>query len=107
MVGYPFRIEDKYVKDGLTHLSYAVGNPMGAYSSWASFALAHHYIFYFISRELRREFSTLPYVLLGDDVLIGDEDVAELYLKIIQDLGIDVSKAKTHISKDICEFAKR
>jgi hypothetical protein len=44
---------------------------------------------------------------LGDDVLIGDEDVAELYLKIIQDLGIDVSKAKTHISKDICEFAKR
>jgi hypothetical protein len=69
--------------------------------------LAHHYIFYFIARELGRDFSTLPYVVLGDDVLIGDEDVGELYLRIINDLGIDVSLAKTHKSKDLCEFAKR
>lgn len=47
MVGYPFDIEGKKV-------SYSVGNPMGFYSSWASFAVAHHYIFYEISRELRR-----------------------------------------------------
>lgn len=46
-------------------------------------------------------------MLLGDDILIGDEEVAKLYLEIIQDLGVDVSMAKTHVSKTTCEFAKR
>lgn len=30
-----------------------------------------------------------------------------MYLEIIQDLGVDVSLAKTHVSKNTCEFAKR
>lgn len=38
MSGLPFRSPDKVER------YYNVGNPMGAYSSWASFALAHHYI---------------------------------------------------------------
>lgn len=43
MVGIPFEFTYK----GKTQsLSYARGNPMGAYSSWATFAVAHHYIIY-------------------------------------------------------------
>jgi hypothetical protein len=45
--------------------------------------------------------------VLGDDVLIGDREVGELYLEVIRDLGVDVSMAKTHISNTTCEFAKR
>lgn len=38
MVGYPFRSTTLE-----TEVSYKVGNPMGAYSSWPSFAVAHHF----------------------------------------------------------------
>lgn len=37
MVGYPFLVKGKEVR-------YATGNPMGALSSWATFALAHHFV---------------------------------------------------------------
>lgn len=37
LVGYPYFYEGK-------EYSYSVGNPMGAYSSYTSFALAHHFV---------------------------------------------------------------
>lgn len=80
---------------------------MGAYSSWASFALAHHYIFFYISRRLNKDYKTLKYLVLGDDVLIGDKEVGEMYIDLIRKLGVDISKAKTHISTHFSEFAKR
>lgn len=45
--------------------------------------------------------------MLGDDVLIGDKRLASAYMDLIQRLGVDFSKAKTHISPHFCEFAKR
>jgi len=45
MVGYPFNFEGK-------DLFYAVGNPMGAYSSFNSFALTHHFLIYHCCRKL-------------------------------------------------------
>jgi len=45
MVGYPFKFKTTYIK-------YAVGNPMGAYSSFNSFALTHHYIIYYCCKVL-------------------------------------------------------
>lgn len=50
MVGYPFKFPQK----DLT-LSYSVGNPMGFYSSWASFALAHHFILYVACARIKME----------------------------------------------------
>nr|UPW42057.1 MAG: putative RNA dependent RNA polymerase [Yunnan mito-like virus 29] len=105
MIGYPF---DFKKSDGeIQKVSYSVGNPMGFYSSWASFALAHHYIMYYISRRLGKDWTTLPYCLLGDDILIGDDEVGRLYLETMKLLGVDVSMAKTHISTTTLEFAKR
>lgn len=45
MVGYPFSHQGKQVV-------YQVGNPMGAYSSFNSFALAHHYLIYYCCKVL-------------------------------------------------------
>jgi hypothetical protein len=100
MVGFPFELDGK-------EYSYSVGNPMGAYSSWASFAVAHHYLVYECCREARVDWSTLPYCLLGDDIVIGRRDVAELYLSKIRSLGVEVSDLKTHRSRYTLEFAKR
>lgn len=53
------------------------------------------------------DYNTLPYVILGDDVLIGNKELGEAYLQLIYDLGVDVSKLKTHKSLTTYEFAKR
>jgi len=100
MVGQPFWVDNQ-------EISYTVGNPMGAYSSWASFTLAHHYIFYYISVKLKIPYKNLKYVLLGDDVLIGDREVATQYLEIMRKIGVEIQLTKSHISPYFCEFAKR
>lgn len=100
MVGYPFEFQGQQI-------SYAVGNPMGAYSSWASFAVAHHYIVYYCCRETGKDWSSLPYCLLGDDIVIGDSIVGEKYLSVMRSLGVEISELKTHKSTDLYEFAKR
>jgi hypothetical protein len=49
MVGYPFKA---YLPRGNRDVSYSVGNPMGFYSSWSSFALTHHYLFFYLCHNL-------------------------------------------------------
>jgi hypothetical protein len=48
MVGHPFKVsgEERFI-------SYSSGNPMGAYSSFNSFALTHHYLIYHLCKESR------------------------------------------------------
>lgn len=105
MVGLPFDLPKNNKRK---NIYYSVGNPMGAYSSWASFALAHHYVIYYCCRELNKDWKSLSYSLLGDDIAIGDPEVGELYIKVItQFLGVEVSLAKTHQSFHFFEFAKR
>lgn len=100
MVGTPFDYNGSLIH-------YSVGNPMGALSSWATFTMAHHYVVYYCCKQLKISWKDLNYVLLGDDIVIAHTEVAEMYLSVMEDLGVDVSMAKTHVSKDTCEFAKR
>lgn len=100
MTGLPFDFQ----QDKLT---YNAGQPMGAYSSWNSFAVAHHYIMYWCCRELGIDWKTSKYVMLGDDVLIGDRLLALKYKEVMAHLGVEISAMKTHESKQLFEFAKR
>lgn len=100
MVGYPFESQ-------LGNINYSVGNPMGAYSSWNSFALAHHYVLYYCSRKLGIKWSEAPYVLLGDDIVIKHDELAKKYMEVMTSLGLEFSEKKTHISRTLFEFAKR
>jgi len=49
----------------------------------------------------------LKYSLLGDDLVIGDKGVGEMYKKLLRSLHVSYSPLKTHISKNFYEFAKR
>jgi len=100
MVGLPFEFNGKMV-------SYSVGNPMGFYSSWASFAVAHHYVIYYCCRKLNVNWKQLKYCLLGDDIVICDPAVSALYKETIKKLGVDYSAPKTYESIHFYEFAKR
>jgi hypothetical protein len=47
------------------------------------------------------------YILLGDDIVIAEDALAQEYLKLLKVLDIEVSKYKTHTSHSMFEFAKR
>lgn len=105
MTGYPFRFTPFRKKP--IEISYEVGNPMGLYSSWASFTLTHHYIIYRCCKQLGLNWRKAEYFILGDDIIIGNKDLGELYLKEMSELGVNISKPKSHISPKFFEFAKR
>jgi len=86
-------------------LNYSVGQPMGAYSSWALLSLSHHLIVNVAM--MRSESHQSQYMLLGDDLVISGTEFASSYKEIVHDLGMEISEQKTIESKDSFEFAKR
>jgi len=85
---------------------YAAGQPMGSYSSWISFTLAHHLVVFYAAKLAGiKNFN--QYIILGDDIVIKHDIVARNYIRIIERLGVKLSLSKTHVSKDTYEFAKR
>lgn len=102
MVGYPF-----WVNSARRFVRYAVGNPMGFYSSWASFAVAHHFILYYCCKTIGMDWKSAPYALLGDDIVIRHKKLALEYTKVMGALGVEISQLKSHESPHFLEFAKR
>lgn len=101
MVGFPFETKS------CGPLTYATGNPMGAYSSWNSATLSHHYVMYYCCRELGINWGDAPYVILGDDIVIKGDALAKKYKECLSILGVEFSPLKTHESRRAYEFAKR
>jgi len=97
---------------------YAVGQPMGALSSWAMLALTHHLIAQLAAHRARLHGSQDPcgfwnhewyegYEVLGDDIVIFDEQVASQYLLLMKELGVPINLAKSVVAKNpTFEFAK-
>jgi len=90
----------------IRHIKYATGQPMGAYSSWAIFSLTHHLLIQFAAHKVGKS-NFMDYIMLGDDVVIADKAVAEMYMELLKELGVETSDSKTHISDHTYEFAKR
>jgi len=86
---------------------YNAGQPMGAYSSWATFAVTHHMVIDYAAFKEGLDPQSEYYILLGDDVVINHDGVADRYRNIMSSLGVDISPMKTHVSYTTYEFAKR
>jgi hypothetical protein len=112
LVSHPYglpRIAGSY-NLGYSMVWYAVGQPMGALSSWALLALTHHAIVQLAAyRVYPKELGWfLMYAVLGDDVVIADRLVAQEYLRIMEAIGVEISLAKSLVSnQSSLEFAKR
>jgi hypothetical protein len=78
---------------------------MGAYSSWAAFTLCHHLVVHWCYHL--ENVNPESYILLGDDIVIANDKVASRYRSVMNKLGVEISTAKTHVSKNTYEFAKR
>lgn len=88
------------------YIKYSVGQPMGAYSSWAMLALTHHVIVRYAA--LQAGVKGIPnYVILGDDIVINHDATAQEYLVLMKALGVSINASKSIISNDLVEFAKR
>lgn len=87
--------------------AYAVGQPMGAYSSWATFTLCHHLVVQYSAKQVGKPTFFKGYRILGDDIVIMDKEVAQQYRTNITILGVSISEAKSHVSTDTFEMAKR
>nr|QDH88455.1 MAG: RNA-dependent RNA polymerase [Mitovirus sp.] len=89
-------------------IKYAVGQPMGAYSSWAMLALVHHAIVQMAARRAKVSGWFQLYAILGDDVVIGHRGVALEYTRIMQEIGVKIGFNKSIVSGNLSlEFAKR
>ncbi|AHY03257.1 RNA-dependent RNA polymerase [Buergenerula spartinae mitovirus 1] len=86
-------------------VTYSVGQPMGAYSSWGMLALTHHVIVRIAAQSVGiNKFS--EYLVLGDDIVIANNEVADAYLVLMKTLGVDINLSKSLISSQLLEFAK-
>jgi len=90
-----------------TTVKYAVGQPMGSYSSWAVFALTHHMIVRWAARRAAVNRKFAEYTILGDDIVIAHEGVALQYQELMRQLGVDINLTKSVCSSGAAEFAKR
>nr|AAR01975.1 RNA-dependent RNA polymerase [Cryphonectria cubensis mitovirus 2c] len=88
-------------------ISYAVGQPMGAYSSFAMLALTHHVLVQVAAQKAGFSDRFTDYCILGDDIVIANSLVAEAYKSLIFDLGLEISESKSVISGTFTEFAKK
>jgi len=101
MSGYPFHYKGK-------EYLYGAGQPMGAYSSWAAFTLAHHLVVFDAAMRAKVEMTPGLYAILGDDIVIANDAVAREYQNImVNELKVELSVSKTHSSSYCYEFAKR
>jgi hypothetical protein len=91
------------------YISWMVGQPLGLLSSWPAFAIWHHVFVQYCA--FRCGISTFrEYEILGDDVVIWNKAVGDIYSAMISEIGIPINKTKSVIScngNTQIEFAKR
>lgn len=91
----------------VSSVRYAVGQPMGALSSWAMLAVTHHCMVAIAARRVGL-IGFEGYRVLGDDLVIADKAVALSYLQLAKEWGIGINLSKSVISTNgSFEFAKR
>ncbi|ROV86622.1 hypothetical protein VSDG_10208 [Cytospora chrysosperma] len=97
-----------FVKRKSSTVCFVAGQPLGYYSSWPLFSLAHHILIWWCADQVKPGIKFRQYAVLGDDVLITDPDVAKVYEKSLSDLGVAINYQKSLISDcGAAEFGKR
>jgi len=71
------------------------------------FALSHHIVVQYAASQTGFKETYKAYALLGDDIVIGHQEVADKYLEVINLLDVEVSHSKTHRGNTLMEFTKR
>lgn len=98
------------VRGGLaTRISWTVGAPLGLYPVFASFTLWHHSLVQSCFHDLGtpKVGGKWPYAIIGDDLWLGDTEVANLYVARMSSLGVPASTSKGLVARNVADFAGR
>lgn len=101
-----------------TTLRWKRGIPLGLRPCFALFSLSHHALVRGIcvrkraystqpGRETDLRSANFPYRILGDDIVIWDDSVAEEYKRVLTVIGCSISLEKSLDSPLVAEFAGR
>lgn len=109
MTEVDFRSPDKVSPQGeIESYKFTRGQPLGYYSSWPVFSITHHMIVWLVANYIYPGKRFTDYAILGDDIVIADDEVAESYRYVMEEIQAVISLEKSLIStKGACEFAKR
>lgn len=89
-------------------ISFVAGQPLGYHSSWPLFAFTHHLLVWWCAEQVYPGRRFTSYAVLGDDIVITDAGVAQVYKDSLSRLEVKISEPKSLISDTGCiEFAKR
>lgn len=104
----PKGVEDPQELEG-SHLYYAVGQPMGALSSFNMLALTHHMIMQDIASSHGLKGWCELYEITGDDIVIFDAQLAHDYVEYMSSLGLEINQKKSVVSiaKAAGEYLKK
>lgn len=80
------------------------GQPLGAYSSWPTFTLAHHLVVKLAAQRAGVEPLAL---ILGDDIVLVGRKLSKEYQRIMISLGVSFSQTKGVTGIGKAEIAKR
>lgn len=108
LLRYPYHVP--FVKKRNMTVRFATGQPLGAYSSWPVFALTHHAFVQYCAQKagLSKDAWFKEYCILGDDIVLSNPRVAQVYRELLDYMGVSISYHKSVISNNrSCEFAKR
>jgi len=86
---------------GMGEVKWKRGQPLGLYPSFGAFALTHGIL---LLGLLNRPYNN-DFFVLGDDVVIVDDQLALDYHALMKELGCPISPSKTLQSTSLCEFA--
>lgn len=92
----------------MREVAFIAGQPLGFYGSWSLFSLCHHYLVWLAAEKAGVRHPFRDYALLGDNIVISNERVAQEYSQLLEKLGVTISINKSTISRNgSIEFAKR
>jgi len=77
------------------------GQPLGLYPSFGTFTLSHGILLWFLNNQKHNN----SFYVLGDDVVILDEDLNTKYLRFLKQMDCPYSRDKSISSSKLCEFA--
>jgi len=95
---------------GNSRVNYGVGTPQGTQPSFPLGSLANGVALYYSYYRAKGRYckkNDLPGKIIGDDIVIWDEEVAWFYQDTIEKLGVEISIQKSLRSKRVIEMCSK
>jgi len=90
-------------------LQWTVGQPLGLLPTFNGFSAGHLALAVGIAQRCRLREQPIQdcFVLVGDDIVWFDSECARVYMSVLKDIGVPISKDKTLESSTALEFTSR